>query len=166
MLPSNTDMATGGIEVPRLLLASASGRGGLGNDHDLVGRDPRAQQDRDPVDQLGRRGLLAQLALLAQPVELDQHLVEELRVEGHRGAVTGLAFASARTLVSAGHDGAVKVWDLESGDEERTLEGHADWVKCVAVTPDGRRAISALDNSTLKVWLSGNPVVRCRKRDE
>ena len=32
-----------------------------------------------------------------------------------------------------------------------TLEGH-DWIESVTVTPDGRRAISGLDNGTLKVW--------------
>ena len=36
------------------------------------------------------------------------------------------------------------MWELESGRELRTLKGHADWVSAVAaVTPDGRRAISA-----------------------
>ena len=35
------------------------------------------------------------------------------------------------------------MWDLESGRELRTLEGHSDWVNGVAVSPDGRRAVSA-----------------------
>jgi WD40 repeat protein len=34
----------------------------------------------------------------------------------------------------------------------QTLEGHADWVNAVAVTPDGSRAISGSDDRTLKVW--------------
>ncbi|HEY6345653.1 MAG TPA: NB-ARC domain-containing protein [Bryobacteraceae bacterium] len=34
----------------------------------------------------------------------------------------------------------------------RTLEGHAVPVKSVAVTPDGRRAVSASSDNTLKVW--------------
>ena len=33
-----------------------------------------------------------------------------------------------------------------------TLEGHGDWVRAVAVTPDGRRAVSGSDDRTLKVW--------------
>ena len=44
-------------------------------------RDAGAEQRADPVDQLRGRRLLPQLALLAQPVELDQHLVEQLGVE-------------------------------------------------------------------------------------
>jgi WD40 repeat protein len=32
------------------------------------------------------------------------------------------------------------------------LEGHTDWVTAVAVTPDGRRAVSVSDDQTLRVW--------------
>ena len=34
------------------------------------------------------------------------------------------------------------MWDLESGQCLRTLEGHTDAVNSVSVTPDGRRAVS------------------------
>ena len=34
----------------------------------------------------------------------------------------------------------------------RTLKGHTDWVYGVVVTPDGRQAISASGDKTLKVW--------------
>ena len=51
-----------------------------------------------------------------------------------------------------GRTTALKVWDLERGEELRTLEGHTGWVDGVAVTPDGRRAVSACDDRTLKVW--------------
>ena len=55
----------------------------------------------------------------------------------------------------------LKVWDLASGAELRTLAGHADWVAAVAVTPDGRQAVSASRDRTLKVWdlASGELVV-------
>jgi WD domain, G-beta repeat len=34
----------------------------------------------------------------------------------------------------------------------RTLQGHSEWVKGVAMSPDGRRAVSASLDNTLKVW--------------
>jgi len=34
----------------------------------------------------------------------------------------------------------------------RTLEGHADSVRALALTPDGKRAVSGGDDHTLKVW--------------
>ena len=54
--------------------------------------------------------------------------------------------------VSGSHDNTLKVWDLESGKELRTLSGHQGTVRAVAVTPDGQRAVSASFDDTLKVW--------------
>ena len=48
-----------------------------------------------------------------------------------------------RWAVSASEDKTLKVWDLESGRELCTLTGHSDVVLGVAVTPDGRRVVSA-----------------------
>ena len=34
----------------------------------------------------------------------------------------------------------------------KTLEGHTDVVRAVALFPDGRRALSVSDDKTLKLW--------------
>ena len=102
--------------------------------------------------------------------------------------------ADGRRAVSASGDNTLKVWDLESGQELRTLAGHSAsvygvavtrgraarglrflgqhaegvgsgkrprtahpgghsaYVNGVAVTADGRRAVSASGDNTLKVW--------------
>ena len=58
-----------------------------------------------------------------------------------------------RAAYRAGSDDkTIKVWDAESGRLLRTLEGHTDWVRAVAVTPDGRRIVSGSDDKTIKVW--------------
>ena len=49
-------------------------------------------------------------------------------------------------------DRTVKVWDLNSGQDLRTLAGHAERVRSVAVSADGRLALSASDDHTVKVW--------------
>jgi WD40 repeat protein len=54
--------------------------------------------------------------------------------------------------VSGSSDKTLRVWDLESGQTLRTLEGHTDTVWRVAVTPDGRRAVSASADKTLRLW--------------
>ena len=57
-----------------------------------------------------------------------------------------------RHVVSASSDKTLKVWDLASGREVATLQGHTDGVTACAVTPDGRHVVSASADKTLKVW--------------
>jgi WD40 repeat protein len=54
--------------------------------------------------------------------------------------------------VSVSRDHTLKVCDLESGSELRTLQGHSRAVNGVAVSADGRRVVHASGNKTLKVW--------------
>ena len=57
-----------------------------------------------------------------------------------------------KLVVSASDDKTLKVWDLESGQALRTLEGHSEWVDGVAVRQDGKLAVSASWDKTLRVW--------------
>ncbi len=55
-----------------------------------------------------------------------------------------MAFSpDGQRLASAGHDRTVKVWDAGTGQEIRTLTGHAGGVLSVAFSPDGQRLASA-----------------------
>ncbi len=75
------------------------------------------------------------------------------RIEGHQGSVIAVAITpDGRRVVSGSDDKTLKVWDLETGRQERTLEGHQHSVYAVAITPDGRRVVSGSADKTLKVW--------------
>ena len=65
-------------------------------------------------------------------------------LKGHRDSVDGLAFSSdGQTIATGSDDGTVRLWNAESGDLERKLEGHtAAAVKTVAFSPDGRMLAS------------------------
>jgi WD40 repeat protein len=54
--------------------------------------------------------------------------------------------------VSGGHDNALRVWDLASGECSLTLQGHGSSVNAVALTPDGRRAVSGAYDNTVRLW--------------
>lgn len=47
---------------------------------------------------------------------------------------------------------SLKVWDTDSGRELRTFPIHSLSVNSVAVSTDGRIAISASDDNMIKVW--------------
>ena len=55
-------------------------------------------------------------------------------------------------MISASHDGSIKLWDLDTQQEMYTFTGHRDPVFAVAIAPDGKRAISACADKTIKIW--------------
>jgi WD40 repeat protein len=66
---------------------------------------------------------------------------------GHSGRVLASRFsADGKILVTAGWD-ALRVWEPRSGKPLRTLEKSPDSTTLLAVSPNGRRAISALRNT-------------------
>ena len=42
------------------------------------------------------------------------------------------------------------VWDLTTGECKSTLEGHTNWVRSVAISPDGKTIVSGSDDQTLR----------------
>jgi WD40 repeat protein len=69
------------------------------------------------------------------------------------GWAKALAVLPARgQALSAGSDGRVRLWDLESGSEVRCFEGHDDQVDAVAALPDGTRALSGSQDNTMRLW--------------
>ena len=70
---------------------------------------------------------------------------------GHQGEVHAVAAVNSGTLISAGDDCTLKVWDAASGICCHTMRGHTAAVVAVAVL-SRRRAVSASDDRTLRVW--------------
>src|SRR5262249_17880955 len=72
---------------------------------------------------------------------------------GHEGEFFGVAFSpDSRLLASASTDGAIKLWDPQSGQEVRAFQGHKEAALCVAFSPDGQRLLSGSMDKTARVW--------------
>jgi WD40 repeat protein len=54
--------------------------------------------------------------------------------------------------LSGGEDGALTLWDLDRGVDNRRFPGSQDYVLCVTFLPDGRHALSGTVGGKLIVW--------------
>ncbi|MEH2422774.1 MAG: hypothetical protein V7K48_18205 [Nostoc sp.] len=72
---------------------------------------------------------------------------------GHSDSVNAVTLPpDGKQVISASRDETLKLWNLETGENERTFHGHSGWVNAVTLTPDGKQVISASRDETLKLW--------------
>lgn len=71
-------------------------------------------------------------------------------LEDEVGAVT--ITSCGQCLVAHALVPVISAWNLETGEEEYELRGHADCVRAVATTRDGKYVVSASDDCTVKIW--------------
>jgi WD40 repeat protein len=70
-----------------------------------------------------------------------------------RSGIAAFGFApDGRTLVAAGVDNNVRVWELATGKERCSFAGHQGLVTSVSISPDGRRIASGSADSTTLIW--------------
>lgn len=67
--------------------------------------------------------------------------------------VIGLSLSrDGRTLVAAGTDGIIRVWDATSGQMRRTLTGHTNAVYKAEFSPNGKLIASSSRDTTVRIW--------------
>lgn len=80
---------------------------------------------------------------------------------GHDHSVSAIRFIpsgaagsplSGNLLASASRDRSIRIWDVTTGYCLRTLRGHADWVRSLAPSPDGRWLLSSSSDQTARLW--------------
>ena len=58
----------------------------------------------------------------------------------------------AKQLASGSEDRSIKIWDVATGKERGTFQGHAEPVMSVAFSPDGKTLASGSADKTIKLW--------------
>lgn len=80
---------------------------------------------------------------------------------GHDHSVSAVRFvpsgaagspSSGNLLVSASRDQTLRIWDVSTGYCVKTIRGHADWVRDVSPSFDGRWLISTGNDRTARLW--------------
>ena len=72
---------------------------------------------------------------------------------GHSEDVNSVAYSTDGTkIISGSSDHTIKIWDANTGECLKTLEGHSSYVNSVAYSPDGTKIVSGSEDNTVKIW--------------
>jgi WD40 repeat protein/uncharacterized caspase-like protein len=89
-------------------------------------------------------------AFLASALAQEPRLVVQM---GHAEPVTAVGFSlDGKILGSGSSDKTVKLWDVSTGQELRTLVGHSDGVTCIAFGTDSKSVASGSSDGSLRLW--------------
>jgi WD40 repeat protein len=93
--------------------------------------------------------------LLAEDLRSNSTLfAQQVRNRAVHSGIASLQSSAEHRLVELAQPHFRLQWvaSRESRDLIRTLTGHGDWVNAVALSPDGRRALSGSEDSMLRLW--------------
>jgi hypothetical protein len=103
-------------------------------------RQLEAERLRQEEEEAERKCKLENVSLVHTPDEL-QEWVKCLAIS-----------PDGQTLVGGSNNKTIKIWDLSTGQELRTITGHSDNVKCLAISPDGQTLVSGSSDKRTKIW--------------
>jgi platelet-activating factor acetylhydrolase IB subunit alpha len=76
----------------------------------------------------------------------------ERTIKGHQEAVQSLSFAAGTILASSSTDLSIKLWDWDTYECIKTMQGHDHIVSCVNFLPTNDFIISSSRDKSIKLW--------------
>ncbi|KAG2744123.1 WD40 repeat-like protein [Suillus brevipes Sb2] len=84
-------------------------------------------------------------------LETDTQVGEEWEDKDFRVETIALS-PDSKKVASGSRDGAVKLWNVDTGKIIKTWTGHTKEVRSVSWSPDGGRVVSVSNDGTFRVW--------------
>ncbi|MBD0336577.1 MAG: WD40 repeat domain-containing protein, partial [Cyanobacteria bacterium Co-bin13] len=89
-------------------------------------------------------------------------------LEGHTRPIRTMLLVNGDTLISGSEDKTIRIWNLQQGTTEQTLEGHTSVVLALALSTDQQTLYSAGSDQSIIFWdiASGQPQKTLRPAHE
>jgi len=66
--------------------------------------------------------------------------------------VLPISFSFCNQFVAFSNKDTIEVWNVFTGEHKITLQGHSDWIECLAFSPNENILASGSADSSLKIW--------------
>ncbi len=95
------------------------------------------------------------LCLLKASIVIDESTNDTnfIPLSGHTNDVRSVTYSPDGSKIASGSfDKTIRIWDVKTKSEIKTLKGHTLYVNCVSYSPDGTKIASASSDKTIKIW--------------